>query len=297
MPTQQAREVPSGDYCEPETVAGGAPAVKVGLMEQESSRQELTRRKAPGPVLTRYFVPLYIHHMALDETPESLPSVPSPSIRADSVPEPAVRRLSLYLRELENLLARNRETISSKQLGESLGLTDAQVRKDLAYFGQFGHPGIGYRVDELIARLRGILGTDRTWNVLLVGAGNLGQALVSYRGFSKKGFQVVAVFDSDPRKIGQKMGVLAGMEILPIERMTAVVAERSIQIGILAVPADVAQQVADAMVAAGIKGILNFAPASLNVPANVSLATVDVAVHLEQLAFRISANQVATEKR
>lgn len=182
-------------------------------------------------------------------------------------------------------------------MGESLGLTDAQVRKDLAYFGQFGHPGIGYRVDELIARLRGILGTDRTWNVLLVGAGNLGQALVSYRGFSKKGFQVVAVFDSDPRKIGQKMGVLAGMEILPIERMTAVVAERSIQIGILAVPADVAQQVADAMVAAGIKGILNFAPASLNVPANVSLATVDVAVHLEQLAFRISANQVATEKR
>lgn len=232
----------------------------------------------------------------MDESPEG-PVIPPPQgLRADSVPEPAVRRLSLYLRELENLLAHDRETISSKQLGESLGLTDAQVRKDLAYFGQFGHPGIGYRIDELIARLRGILGTDRTWNVLLVGAGHLGQALLSYRGFSKKGFQVVAVFDNDPAKIGQKMGIHDGLDILPIEQMATVVPQREIQIGILAVPADVAQRVADAMVAAGVRGILNFAPASLSVPANVSLATVDLAVHLEQLAFRICANQVAIGK-
>lgn len=234
--------------------------------------------------------------MQFDESPENLQPPPPSGIRPDSVPEPAVRRLSLYLRELENLLSHDRETISSKQLGESLGLTDAQVRKDLAYFGQFGHPGIGYRVDELIARLRGILGTDRTWNVLLVGAGHLGQALLSYRGFSKKGFQLVAVFDNDPQKIGQPVSPGGGTQVLPLDQLPAVVAERDIQIAILAVPADVAQRVTDTMVAAGIKGILNFAPASLNVPSTVSLATVDVAVHLEQLAFRISANQVATGK-
>ncbi len=212
------------------------------------------------------------------------------------MPEPAVRRLSLYLRELEGLLHRGGETISSKQLGEALGLTDAQVRKDLAYFGQFGHPGIGYRVDELISRLRCILGTDRTWNVLVVGAGHLGSALLSYRGFSKKGFQVVAVFDNDPEKIGTRIGVLGGLEILPLEQISAIVVERDIQIGILAVPAAVAQATANALVTAGIKGILNFAPASLNVPEKVALATVDLAVHLEQLAFRISAEPVGASK-
>src|SRR5215207_904770 len=107
--------------------------------------------------------------------------------RPELIPNPAVRRLSLYLRQLETFKRRDRRTISSKQLGESLGLTDAQVRKDLAYFGQFGHPGIGYRVDELIAQVKRILGTDRVWNVMLVGAGNLGRALSAYKGFSAKG--------------------------------------------------------------------------------------------------------------
>src|SRR5205814_6172065 len=116
--------------------------------------------------------------------------------RPESIPDPAVRRLSLYLRQLEAFARKNRQTISSKQLGESLNLTDAQVRKDLAYFGQFGHPGIGYRVDDLIGRVRHILGTDKVWNVLLVGAGNLGRALLAYRGFDAKGFKLVAVFDN-----------------------------------------------------------------------------------------------------
>src|SRR6266700_67851 len=124
--------------------------------------------------------------------------------RPDLVPNPAVRRLSLYLRQLEGFKRKDRRTISSKQLGESLNLTDAQVRKDLAYFGQFGHPGIGYRVDELIAKVKQILGTDKTWNVLLVGAGNLGRALMAYKGFNAKGFRLVAVFDADPAKIGKK---------------------------------------------------------------------------------------------
>src|SRR2546421_12751367 len=108
--------------------------------------------------------------------------------RSDVIPNPAVRRLSLYLRQLEAFKRKDRRTISSKQLGESLGLTDAQVRKDLAYFGQFGHPGIGYRVEELITKVRQILGTDKTWNVLLVGAGNLGRALRSYQGVDVRGF-------------------------------------------------------------------------------------------------------------
>src|SRR5215207_10587998 len=110
--------------------------------------------------------------------------------RLDSIPNPAVRRLSLYLRQLESFQRKDRRTISSKQLGESLGLTDAQVRKDLAYFGQFGHPGIGYKVEELIAQVKRILGTDRTWNVMLVGAGNIGRALMAYRGFDAKGFRL-----------------------------------------------------------------------------------------------------------
>src|SRR6476660_472519 len=120
--------------------------------------------------------------------------------RPDLIPNPAVRRLSLYLRQLEAFKRKDRRTISSKQLGESLNLTDAQVRKDLAYFGQFGHPGIGYRVEDLIAQVRKILGTDKVWNVLLVGAGNLGRALMAYRGFEQKGFKMTAVFDADPTK-------------------------------------------------------------------------------------------------
>src|SRR5881394_2817063 len=126
--------------------------------------------------------------------------------RPELIPNPAVRRLSLYLRQLEALKRKDRRTISSKQLGESLGLTDAQVRKDLAYFGQFGHPGIGCRVEDLINKVRHILGTDKTWNVLLVGAGNLGRALMAYKGFEKKGFRLAAVFDADPIKIGKKQG-------------------------------------------------------------------------------------------
>src|SRR5437763_2191083 len=126
--------------------------------------------------------------------------------RPDLIPNPAVRRLSLYLRQLEAFRRKDRKTISSKQLGESLNLTDAQVRKDLAYFGQFGHPGIGYRVDELIIKVKQILGTDKIWNVLLVGAGNLGRALLAYKGFDAKGFRIAAVFDSDPTKIGKRQG-------------------------------------------------------------------------------------------
>src|SRR6478672_4461139 len=119
------------------------------------------------------------------------------SFRPESIPNPAVRRLSLYLRQLEAFKRKERRTVSSKQLGEALRLTDAQVRKDLAYFGQFGHPGIDYPVDDLIGQVRRILGTDKVWHVVLVGAGNIGRALSSYKGFTAKGFKLVAVFDND----------------------------------------------------------------------------------------------------
>jgi redox-sensing transcriptional repressor len=205
--------------------------------------------------------------------------------RPESIPDPAVRRLSLYLRQLETFKRKDRRTISSKQLGESLGLTDAQVRKDLAYFGQFGHPGIGYRVDELIAQVRHILGTDKIWNVLLVGAGNLGRALGAYRGFNAKGFNVAAVFDNDASKIGKKLGHFT---VQPLSEIPATVEKLGIRLAILGVPADAAQDVADQLVAAGVRGLLNFAPVSIAVPRHVALSTVDVAVQLEQLSFQVN---------
>jgi redox-sensing transcriptional repressor len=243
--------------------------------------------------LTPDFVPLYIHSMSLGEDPANSEQPSIQPTRFDAVPAPAVRRLSLYLRELEPLLAAGRETISSRELGKSLGYTDAQVRKDLACFGQFGHPGIGYRVSELIARIRSILGTDRMWKAMVVGTGNLGQALVSYRGFLKKGFQIVAAIDNDPNRIGQQIGGSPGMEVRPFERVADIVRELGVELAILAVPAEVAQRVADRLVEAGVKGILNFAPTSITVPERVPLASVDLSVHLEQLAFKIFTSTLA----
>lgn len=205
--------------------------------------------------------------------------------RADLVPNPAVRRLSLYLRQLEAFKRTDRRTISSKQLGESLGLTDAQVRKDLAYFGQFGHPGIGYRVDVLIQQVRRILGTDKIWNVLLVGVGNLGRALSSYKGFASKNFRLVALFDADPSKVGKRVG---SMTIQPMSELAETVKTQQIRLAIMAVPADSAQEVADELVRAGIRGLLNFAPVQITVPSNVALNAVDLAVQLEQLSFQVS---------
>jgi redox-sensing transcriptional repressor len=206
--------------------------------------------------------------------------------KSDLVPNPAVRRLSLYLRHLEVMQRKARTTISSKQLGVALGYTDAQVRKDLAYFGQFGHPGVGYRVDDLVVRIRGILATDRIWNVILIGAGNLGRALLSHPGFGPKGFRIVAVFDADVSKIGT---AVHGVIIRPMASAIAYVRENPVRLAILAVPAEVAQDVADDLVAAGIRGILNFAPVALSVPGEVAVTSVDLAVQLEQLSFLVNS--------
>jgi len=212
-------------------------------------------------------------------------------VRADHIPTPAVRRLSLYLRQLEALLATDKQTISSKELGAGLRLSDAQVRKDLAYFGQFGHRGVGYRIPEVIDRVRRILGTDRKSNVLLVGLGNLGQALISFRGFARKGFDVVAVFDNDPSKVGRQVGGGLALHVQPLSELAATIARLNVRLGIIAVPAQAAQNVADTLVSAGVRGILNFAPVTLQVGNEVALTSVDLAVHLEQLSFQLVGHQ------
>ncbi|MCK6455460.1 MAG: redox-sensing transcriptional repressor Rex [Phycisphaerae bacterium] len=212
-------------------------------------------------------------------------------MKADHIPAPAVKRLSLYLRELENLQRGGRTTVSSRRLGDALGLTDAQVRKDLAYFGQFGHPGIGYDITELSTEIRRILGTDRTWNILLVGAGNLGTALAAYRGFSKRGFHLVAVFDSDPRKIGRPVPSVESITIQPLGEIAKTVKQYDVRLAIISVPAEAAQQVADLLVEAGVRGVLNFAPTALTVPSEIAVSAVDMAVQLEQLSFQLGMMQ------
>src|SRR5436309_497422 len=196
----------------------------------------------------------------------------------------SVHRFSLYLRHLERLLQDGIQKVSSSQMGDALGINDAQVRKDLAYLGNLGQPGIGYLIGDLVAALRRRLGIDRPWPAVLVGVGNLARALLRYRGFQRQGFTFVALFDADPKKVGQQVD---GLSIHAPERMAEVVAATSAELAVLAVPAPAAQAVADTLVAAGIRGILNFAPTVLRLPPHISLVSVDLAVQLEQLAFLV----------
>jgi redox-sensing transcriptional repressor len=199
----------------------------------------------------------------------------------------SVQRFSLYLRHLQRFAREGVQTVSSGQLGEALGITDAQVRKDLAYLGNLGQPGIGYPAQELSDALRHSLGIDRTWSAVVVGVGNLARALLRYRGFEQQGFRFVALFDSDPTKVGQSID---GLEVFGMDKIAEVITRTGAELGVVAVPADAAQQVADAMVEAGIRGILNFAPTGLRLPQGVSLVAVDLAVQLEQLAFLVHLN-------
>jgi redox-sensing transcriptional repressor len=208
----------------------------------------------------------------------------SENVSETTVPKAVVSRLSLYLRELQHLQRDGKETTSSTQLGTLLGFTDAQVRKDLAYFGQFGYPGIGYRCEELIQAIKQILGTNQAWPLALVGLGNLGRALLGYGGFGHQGFRIAAAFDSDPRKVGT---VIDGITVYPLTQLAELIAQQGIKLAILAVPSDAAQGVADRLVAAGIEGILNFAPVTLALPREVEIIGVDLAIELEQLSFAV----------
>jgi len=215
-------------------------------------------------------------------------SRPQPSdIPSDAtVPKVVVSRISLYLRELQRLQAAGQQTISSGQLGTLLGFSDAQVRKDLGFFGQFGYPGVGYRCDELIRAMRDILGTNQPWPVVMLGVGNLGQALLGYRGFGRQNFSIEAAFDADPAKVGQ---TIQGIRIRHVDELADVVRTKGIRLGMIVVPADRAQEAADRLVAAGIEGIVNFAPVTLALPPNVQIVAVDLAIELEQLSFAVTS--------
>jgi len=205
------------------------------------------------------------------------------------ISESTVRRLSHYDRVLEEVQAEGKRMISSHRLAEREGITSAQVRKDLSTFGSFGRRGLGYNVERLRAEIRAILGLDRRWRVALVGAGNIGSALVAYRGFEKQGFDVVAVFDRDPARVGHRLG---RHTVQDIAALPAAVRDHSFDIGVVATPIQAAQSVVDALVAAGVRGILNFAPRKLFVPENVALRTVDMAMEFEGLSFAITQASV-----
>jgi redox-sensing transcriptional repressor len=195
-------------------------------------------------------------------------------------------RFSLYLRCLEGWQRDERETASSRDLADALGLGDAQIRKDLAYFGNLGRRGVGYRVTDLIAAIRTALGIDREWRAVLVGAGNLARALLHYRGFADRGFQIVGLFDADERKVGQRV---EGLEVLSMSELTRRAKALNIDLGIVAVPSESAQIVGEALAEAGVRGVLNFAPAVLRLPEGIAVVNVDVTIQLEQLAFQVQA--------
>lgn len=201
------------------------------------------------------------------------------------ISESTIRRLSLYYRALSLLEKENHETISSKELARREKLTPAQVRKDLSFFGSFGTRGLGYPVTELKKRIAKILGINRIWNIAMVGVGNIGSALVSYKEFHRQGFRIKLVFDNDQRKIGSNH---KGLIVSDIKDMPRLLREHNIEMVILAVPAIVAQYLVDEVVDAGIKAILNFAPINLNVPDDVYLRNENMSMELEYLSFIIS---------
>jgi redox-sensing transcriptional repressor len=201
------------------------------------------------------------------------------------IAESTVRRLSLYLRFLEEFEAQGQATISSGELASSGGTTSAQVRKDLSFFGSFGKRGLGYSVRDLIEAIREILGLQHPWNVVIVGAGKIGAALAQYRGFAARGFKVVGVYDKDPARVGER---LDGIAVRPDAELERDVARLKPQIAVLCVPAEAAQALVDRVTKAGIRAVLNFAPAPLVVPPGVTVRAVNMATELEILAFALT---------
>ena len=218
---------------------------------------------------------------AFSPPPESV--VPEHRDGGERLSRAAAHRLSLYLRALPGWPA-DAGKASSGRIADACGVTDAQVRRDLAALGNLGQRGIGYDARDLTAAIRAALGIDRAWRSVLVGVGNLARALLRYRGFRAQGFDVVGLFDTDTGKVGQEV---EGLTVEPAERLGERVAELGAELAILSVPAEAAQSVADVLAAGGVRGVLNFAPVLLRLPPRVKLVTVDLAIQLEQLAFLI----------
>lgn len=198
------------------------------------------------------------------------------------IPDVVVRRLPLYIRTLSDLLVAGMTTVSSTSLGDTIGVTAAQIRRDLSYFGKFGKQGKGYDVRSLIGEIKHILHLDQTWPVAVIGIGNLGEAVAQYRGFSTNNFPIVALFDHSPQRVGQRVGHLT---IEGLDGLADTVRQRDIRVAILTVPAQNAQEVADLLVEAGIKAILNYAPAILQVPPHVKVRNIDPIAALQSMSY------------
>ena len=203
-------------------------------------------------------------------------------MKSHRIPEETVARLPLYVEALHRLAAEGLTITSSRELAEAAGSNPAQLRKDLSYLGDFGTPGVGYDVNTLLTQLSRHLGLNRIWRVAIVGHGNLGSALASYGGFRERGFQVVAIFDNDPAKIGRRVGDL---QISDIQSMARVVRELDVDFGVIATPASAAQQAANQLVAAGVRSILNFSPIVLAVPPYVTVRQIDLSLEMQILSF------------
>lgn len=207
-----------------------------------------------------------------------------PSVRSGTIPPASANRLGLYLRELQHFLRSGTETIKSHVLGSRLGLSDSQIRRDLALFGEFGKRGVGYQVRGLVQALRRALGTDGQWNIVLIGMGNLGSALVHYKGFAEQGFVLRAIFEADIAKVGT---AVSGVPVYSIDDLELILSELAVQMAILAVPSEVAPAVAARLSNLGISGILNFSPVSLSNVSDLSVVDVDLAIELHRLAFAV----------
>lgn len=217
---------------------------------------------------------------------QSFRSAGSSMPKTDKVPEPAVERLAIYCRPLEVLLQEGTQTVSSDRLAARCGVHPAQVRKDLAYFGEFGIRGVGYDVRRLLEQIRSILGTDRHWSLAIIGMGNLGKALVESRNFRKRGYRFVAAFDTDPVKVGTRLP--CGLVIQHTTRIEELVKRLGVEIGVITTPAGEAQRAADLLLDSGVKAVLNFAPVQVRTPDCCVVENVDFTVNLENLVYHLA---------
>ena len=204
------------------------------------------------------------------------------------IPEVVIERLPIYYRWLARMEEEGRSTVSSQELGDALGVTPAQIRKDLAYFGRFGKQGSGYSVLRLVEELRLILGLNRRWRMVLVGVGRLGRAIASYQGFGPDGFDLVGVYDASPEEIGGEVGGIVVRDVRELERLLG---EEPADIGIVAVPAAAAQEVIDALVRAGVRSILNYAPVTVQVPRGVRIRRIDPLLSLQSMTYHLSLEE------
>ena len=198
------------------------------------------------------------------------------------IPDIVIGRLPIYLRALERMLIEGRRVTSSQELGEKLGISAAQIRKDLSQFGEFGKQGTGYSIEYLADQIRQILKVDRVWDVVVIGAGDIGSAIARYQGFTNRGFNVTMLFDNDPEKIGTKVGPFTVQSTADLEEM---ISQGEVKIAMIATPGSAAQGVTDRLVEAGVKAILNYAPISLNVPEDVRVQYTDPVIHLQRMTY------------